>query len=97
MLKIGADSEIHDKKGDSRLVEILLKCLEDRYMDSSLTLDDLVSQSSLGRAAYVNRIESLTQMPLKAQVHDNVAEIHGVCIKSDPDTGKAISIERIDG
>lgn len=65
MLKIGADSEIHDKKGDSRLVEILLKCLEDRYMDSSLTLDDLVSQSSLGRAAYVNRIESLTQMPLK--------------------------------
>ena len=34
-------------------------------MDSSLTLDDLVSQSSLGRAAYVNRIESLTQMPLK--------------------------------
>ena len=38
----------------------------------------------------------LTQMPLKAQVHDNVAEIHGVCIKSDPDTGKAVSIERID-
>ena len=38
----------------------------------------------------------LTQMPLKAQVHDNVAEIHGVCVKSDPDTGRAISIERID-
>ena len=38
----------------------------------------------------------LTQMPLKAQVHDNAAEIHGVCIKSDPDTGKAVSIERID-
>ncbi len=37
----------------------------------------------------------LTQMPIKAQVHETVAEIHGVCIQSDPDTGKAISIERI--
>ena len=37
----------------------------------------------------------LTQMPLKAQVLDSVAQIHGVCIQSDPVTGKALSIERI--
>ena len=37
----------------------------------------------------------LTQMPLKAQVLDAPAEIHGVCIRSDAETGKAISIERI--
>lgn len=37
----------------------------------------------------------LTQMPLKAQVLDSVAEIHGVCIQSDPEIGRAISIERI--
>ena len=37
----------------------------------------------------------LTQMPMKAQVRDAPAEIHGVCIRSDAETGKAISIERI--
>lgn len=37
----------------------------------------------------------LTQMPLKAQVYDGDGIIHGVCVVSDSDTGKAISIERI--
>ena len=37
----------------------------------------------------------LTQMPMKAQVLDAPAEIHGVCIRSDAETGKAIIIERI--
>ena len=37
----------------------------------------------------------LTQMPMKAQVLDAPAEIHGVCIRSDAETGKALSIERI--
>ena len=37
----------------------------------------------------------LTQMPLKAQVLESVAQIRGVCIQSDPETGKALSIERI--
>ena len=37
----------------------------------------------------------LTQMPLKAQVLDSVAQIHGVCIQSDPVSGRALSIERI--
>lgn len=37
----------------------------------------------------------LTQMPMKAQVLDAAAEIHGVCIRSDEETGKALSIERI--
>ena len=37
----------------------------------------------------------LTQMPLKAQVLDSVAQIHGVCIQSDPVLGRALSIERI--
>ncbi|MBQ7729737.1 MAG: TIGR00282 family metallophosphoesterase, partial [Spirochaetales bacterium] len=31
----------------------------------------------------------LTQMPMKAQVLDAAAEIHGVCIRSDAETGKA--------
>jgi calcineurin-like phosphoesterase len=34
-------------------------------------------------------------MPLKAQVLETVAQIRGVCIQSDPVTGKALSIERI--
>jgi len=37
----------------------------------------------------------LTQMPLKSQVLDAPAQIHGVCVKSDPVTGRALSIERI--
>ena len=37
----------------------------------------------------------LTQMPLKAQVLESVAQIRGVCIQSDPETGRALSIERI--
>ena len=36
-----------------------------------------------------------TQMPIKAKVYDNIAEIHGVCVTSDPETGKALSITRI--
>ena len=36
-----------------------------------------------------------TQMPLKAKVYDNIAELHGVCVTSDPETGKALSITRI--
>ncbi len=39
----------------------------------------------------------MTQMPLKSQVLDAPAEIHGVCVKSDPETGRATSIERITG
>ena len=37
----------------------------------------------------------LTQMPLKAQVLDGVAQINGVCVRSDPGTGRAVGIERI--
>ena len=36
-----------------------------------------------------------TQLPIKAKVHDNVAEIHGVCVVSDLETGKALEITRI--
>ncbi len=36
-----------------------------------------------------------TQMPLKAKVFDNVAEIHGVKVVSDLETGKALEITRI--
>ncbi len=36
-----------------------------------------------------------TQLPIKAKVHENIAEIHGVCVSSDLETGKAIEITRI--
>lgn len=36
-----------------------------------------------------------TQMPIKAKVYDNIAQIHGVCVSSDVETGKALSIARI--
>lgn len=38
---------------------------------------------------------SQTQMPLKMPIADSPAEIHGVALKIDSETGKAISIERI--
>lgn len=38
----------------------------------------------------------LTQMPIKAQVLDTVAQIHGVLVESDPGTGRALSITRIE-
>ena len=37
----------------------------------------------------------LTQMPIKAQVLDGVAQISGVCVRSDPETGRAVEIERL--
>ena len=37
----------------------------------------------------------LTQMPIKAQVLDGVAQINGVCVRSDPETGRAVEIERL--
>jgi calcineurin-like phosphoesterase len=37
----------------------------------------------------------LTQMPLKLEVANTAAEIHGVCLSIDTATGKTRSIERI--
>ncbi|MBR2281403.1 MAG: TIGR00282 family metallophosphoesterase [Spirochaetales bacterium] len=51
--------------------------------------------SVIGSDPAVSIKRQLTQMPLKAQVHETVAEIHGVCVQSDPETGRAVSIERI--
>ncbi len=51
--------------------------------------------SVIGSDPEVSIKRQLTQMPLKAQVHETIAEIHGVCVQSDPETGRAISIERI--
>lgn len=51
--------------------------------------------SVIGSDPAVSIKRQLTQMPLKAQVHETIAEIHGVCVQSDPETGRAISIERI--
>lgn len=53
--------------------------------------------SVIGSDPAVSIKRQLTQMPLKAQVHETIAEIHGVCVQSDPETGRAISIERILG
>lgn len=36
-----------------------------------------------------------TQMPMKAKVLDNMAQIHGVVVEADVQTGKALSITRI--
>jgi 2',3'-cyclic-nucleotide 2'-phosphodiesterase len=36
-----------------------------------------------------------TQLPIKAKVYDNLAEIHGVCVVSSLETGKALEITRI--
>jgi metallophosphoesterase (TIGR00282 family) len=51
--------------------------------------------SVIGSDPAVSIKRQLTQMPLKAQVHETIAEIHGVCVQSNPETGRAISIERI--
>lgn len=51
--------------------------------------------SVIGSDPEVALKRQLTQMPLKAQVLETVAQIHGVCIQSDPETGRALSIERI--
>jgi AraC-like DNA-binding protein len=50
-----------EKKDDYQLVERMMNWLEDNYADPNLTIDDLVAQSSLGRAAYVSQIETLTK------------------------------------
>ena len=51
--------------------------------------------SIIGSDPEISIRRQLTQMPLKAQVMDTVAQIHGVCVQSDHVTGHAISIERI--
>ena len=38
---------------------------------------------------------SLTQMPLKMEVQNSPGEIQGVFLEIDPDTGRALKIERI--
>ena len=49
----------------------------------------------IGSDTEISIRRQLTQMPLKAQVLDGAAQICGVCIQSDPETGRAVSIERI--
>jgi hypothetical protein len=51
--------------------------------------------SVIGSDPEISVRRQITQMPLKAQVLDSVAEIHGVCVRSDAETGRAVSIERI--
>lgn len=51
--------------------------------------------SIIGSEPAVSIQRQLTQMPLKAKVLDAAAEIRGVCIRSDAETGRALSIERI--
>ena len=60
-LKIGEDYMTFEKKDDYQLIERMMNWLEDNYADANLTIDDLVAQSSLGRTAYINQMETLTK------------------------------------
>ncbi|MDA3810199.1 MAG: TIGR00282 family metallophosphoesterase [Spirochaetaceae bacterium] len=51
--------------------------------------------SVIGTKPEISIRRSLTQLPLKMEVADNQSTIKGVLIKIDIDTGKALSIERI--
>ena len=69
-LRVGHRYMSFDKIEDYELMDRLLKWLELNYSNPELKLDDLVSQSSLGRAAYINQMETLTQMSPKEFITD---------------------------
>ena len=50
--------------------------------------------SVIGFEPRISVERSLTQMPFRNEVSDNLAFIHGVIVKVDADTGKAIRISR---
>jgi metallophosphoesterase (TIGR00282 family) len=51
--------------------------------------------SVIGTRPELSIRRSLTQLPLRMEVHEAPASLQGVLLELDPDTGKAISIERI--
>lgn len=51
--------------------------------------------SVIGGDVEISLKKQMTQMPLKAKVSENEAQINGILVVSDSDTGKAISITRI--
>ena len=53
------------------------------------------SESVIGMKTETAIARSLTQMPLKMEVQNSPAEIQGVLIEIDLDTGKALKIERV--
>ena len=53
------------------------------------------SGSVIGSESQLAIQRSLTQMPLKMEISDNLPVISGVAVRIDPETGRAVSIERI--
>ena len=51
--------------------------------------------SCIGMDSAIALKRGLTQMPLKMEVANTTAEIHGVCLKIDISSGKTLSIERV--
>lgn len=52
-------------------------------------------ESVIGTKPEISIRRALTQLPLKMEVVDNKATIHGVLIQIDGDSGRALSIERV--
>lgn len=51
--------------------------------------------SVIGFDPQVSLRRALTQLPLKNEVSDNTARLHGLVLRLDPTTGRALSLERI--
>jgi len=55
---------------DKAFLQKQLAWLEANYTNTELTYDDLIAQSTLGKAAYFNRLESLTGLSPKDFITD---------------------------
>lgn len=70
VIKVGKKDIALEKKEEYNFMKKQLEWLEQHYQDSNLRYEDMIAQSTLGRAAYYNKLETITGMAPKEFVTD---------------------------
>jgi ligand-binding sensor domain-containing protein/AraC-like DNA-binding protein len=70
VLKVGPDEIAFQQQDDYEFVKRILDWLELHYYESSLKIDDMVSQSSLSRTSFYNQLKTLTGLSPKEFISD---------------------------
>ena len=70
VIKVGHQEVAFQQKGDYEFMKKQLEWLEEHYSDTNMKIEDLISQSTMGRAMFYNQLQALTGLSPKQFVTD---------------------------